>query len=217
MMRMAHSPYQVGPDAPCAPSTDVWEAMSEAQRQRVLSALPSELPRAGPPEGDQHQLPKARSREVLREYFLRRGRSVYLGSELPVYYPDECVFAPDLIAVLDVDDHPREHWVVSHEGRGLDFVLEIHVEGDRTKDYETNVERFARLGVPEYLVYDSGHGRPGLEPSRAGSATRPGGSATRRPPGREAPRARRRPRRGPTKLHTPETGPSRRELLRPRR
>jgi len=128
--------------------------MSADERQRVLDSLPSELPRATPPEGDQHHIPKARSREVLREYFRRRGRSVYLGSELPVYYPDEPVFAPDLIAILDVPDHPREHWMVDHEGRGLDFVLEIHVKGDRKKDYETNVERFARLGVSEYFLYD---------------------------------------------------------------
>jgi hypothetical protein len=64
------------------------------------------------------------------------------------------MFAPDLIAILDVDDHPRPSWMVSHEGRGLDFVLEIHVKGDRTKDYETNVTRYARLGIPEYFLYD---------------------------------------------------------------
>jgi hypothetical protein len=69
------------------------------------------------------------------------------------------MFAPDLIVVLDVVDHPRRHWTVSHEGRGLDFVLEIHVSGDKANDYEGNVERYARLGIPEYFLFDPPRGR----------------------------------------------------------
>jgi vacuolar-type H+-ATPase subunit I/STV1 len=79
---------------------------------------------------------------------------VYLGSELPVYYPAERRFAPDLLAVLDAEPHPRGKWVVSHEGKGLDWVLEVHVGGDRKKDAEYNVKRYARLGIPEYFIYD---------------------------------------------------------------
>lgn len=41
---------------------------------------------------------------------------------------------------------------MSDEGRGLDFVLEILVSGERQKDCERNVERYARLGIPEYFV-----------------------------------------------------------------
>lgn len=124
-----------------------------------MDTLPSEFPRTQPPEGDEHQLPKERSKLTLREFFRRRGRSVYLGSELPVYYPDEPMFAPDLIAILDVEEGPRDHWTVSHEGKGLDFVLEIHVSGDRQKDYERNVSRYARLGIPEYFLFDPPLGR----------------------------------------------------------
>jgi hypothetical protein len=40
--------------------------------------------------------------------------------------------------------------VVSAEGKGLDWVLEVHVGGDRKKDAERNVARYARLGIPEY-------------------------------------------------------------------
>ena len=43
--------------------------------------------------------------------------------------------------------------MVSHEGEGLDFVLEVRVSGDRTKDFETNVKRYARLGIPEYFAF----------------------------------------------------------------
>lgn len=145
--------YEVDPLDPRAPSRSVWEQLDDAERKRVVDSLPSELPRASPPEGDPHRLPKKGALESLEEYFRRRGRSVYLSSELPVYYPDEPVFAPDLLAVLDVETHPRERWVVAAEARGLDFVLEIHVSGERQKDLAHNVERYARLGIPEYFVF----------------------------------------------------------------
>lgn len=119
----------------------------------MVASLPSEIPRALPPEGDAHRLPTKRALESLEEFFRRRGRSVYLSSELPVYYPGEPVFAPDLIAVLDVDPRARDKWVVSDEGRGLDVVLEVYVSGERQKDLETNVARYARLGIPEYFVF----------------------------------------------------------------
>ena len=64
------------------------------------------------------------------------------------------MFAPDVIAVLDVDPHPRQRWVVLHEGKGLDFALEITLAGDRKKDLEDNVVRYAALGIPEYFVLD---------------------------------------------------------------
>ncbi|HHH30632.1 MAG TPA: Uma2 family endonuclease [Polyangiaceae bacterium] len=151
---MVASSYVFDPADPRAPSQEVWDALTDEARREIVANLPSEIPRAGPPEGDPHSWPKARAREALGQWFRSKGRSVYLGSELPVYYPDEPMFAPDLIAVLDVETHHRMAWVVSDEGKGLDFVLEIHVSGDRHKDAVVNVERLARLGVPEYFFYE---------------------------------------------------------------
>jgi hypothetical protein len=99
---------------------------------------------------------KVRTREVLGGFFSRMGRKVYLACELPVYYPGEPMFAPDVIAVMDVEPHERMRWVVSAEGKGLDLALEIHVAGERRKDLERNVERFARLGIREYFLFDRG-------------------------------------------------------------
>jgi Uma2 family endonuclease len=146
--------YELNFDAPLAPTTEQWEAMSEDERARVVDALPSSIPRLHLPEGDFHRIPKARALSSLSEYFRRLRRRVYLSSELPVYYPGERVFGPDVFAVLDVEPHPREKWVVSLEGRGLDFVLEVHVAGHRAKDLVDNVARYARLGIPEYFVYE---------------------------------------------------------------
>ena len=151
---MEEPTWTVDPDDPRAPPQAVWDALSAEARARVVAQLPSEVPRATPPEGDAHFHPKRTAREALDAWFRRKGRSIYLASELPVYYPDEPMFAPDLIAVLDVETHDRARWMVSEEGRGLDFVLEIHVSGDARKDLEVNVERLARLGVPEYFVFE---------------------------------------------------------------
>jgi Uma2 family endonuclease len=130
--------------------------MSEAERARVVEALPGEVTwdEMAMPEGDLHSQAKLGALQALKGYFSRQRRRVYLGSELPVYYPAERRFAPDLLAVLDAETHPRNKWVVSHEGKGLDWVLEVHVGGDRKKDAEYNVRRYARLGIPEYFVYD---------------------------------------------------------------
>jgi len=146
-------------DDPRAPTQAQWDAMTPEERRAVVASLPSEPERALPPEGDGHRVPKKRAFEALDEFFRRRGRQVYLSSELPIYYPDEPMFAPDLLAVLDVEPHHRDKWTVSEEGRGLDFVLEIHVSGDRAKDLEQNVERYARLGIPEYFVFLPRRGR----------------------------------------------------------
>ena len=144
-----------------APSAEQWETLSAAERAEVVAALPGEVTDAemSPPEGDRHFRAKVRTLDVLRRYFTRQRRRIYLAAELPIYYPAEPRFAPDLLAVLDVEDLERDKWVVSAEGKGLDWVLEVHVGGDRKRDAEFNVARYARLGIPEYFVYDRARNR----------------------------------------------------------
>jgi Uma2 family endonuclease len=167
------NPYRVDPDDPRAPSLEVWQQLRPAERARIIAELPSEVD-LGPPEGDAHRVPRQRALEALEAFFKRAGRSVYFSSELPVYYPGERLFAPDLIAVLDVEPHERASWVVAQEGRGLDFVLEVTLSGSRRKDLEENVVRFAGLGIPEYFVFDRPQRRIlGYRLSQAGSAYDP--------------------------------------------
>jgi Uma2 family endonuclease len=144
-----------------APSAEEWHALSPAERAKVAAALPGEVTDAemSPPEGDRHFKAKTRALGALRSYFTRQRRKIYLAAELPTYYPAEPRFAPDLLAVLDAEDGERDKWVVSAEGKGLDRVLEIHVGGDRKKDAEHNVARYARLGIPEYFLYDRARNR----------------------------------------------------------
>ncbi|MFO0590177.1 MAG: Uma2 family endonuclease [Polyangiaceae bacterium] len=153
-------PYVIDPDDPRAPPMDVWNAMTEAERRRVAEALPSDftLDFLPPPEGDRHLNPKVAAIDTLGRHFRRVGRQVYVSGELPIYYPGERVFSADLIAVLDVPLHERDRWLVAQEGKGPDFALEIHVRGERRKDMVKNVERYARLGIPEYFVFDRARG-----------------------------------------------------------
>lgn len=150
--------YRIDPDDPRAPPQEVWDRLSSRERARILEELPSEFPvsEANPPEGDPHFEAKVQTRLTLGGFFSRTGRKVYLACELPVYYPGERMFAPDVIAVVGVEPHQRMHWVVSAEGKGLDLALEVHVAGDRRKDLTRNVERFARLGIREYFLFDRG-------------------------------------------------------------
>jgi len=146
---------------PMAPSVEEWEVLSPAERAAVAAALPGEVTdgEMAMPEGERHFQAKIRALDALRGYFKRQRRRVYLAAEMPTYYPAEPRFAPDLFAVLEADDTVRDKWVVSAEGKGLDWVLEVHVGGDRKKDAEHNVARYARLGIPEYFLYDRASNR----------------------------------------------------------
>ncbi|MGC4118231.1 MAG: Uma2 family endonuclease [Myxococcales bacterium] len=146
---------------PMAPTQEEWDSLSPEERSEVVAALPGEVTEAemAPPEGDRHFKAKTRALGALRGFFAKQRRRVYLAAELPVYYPNAPRFAPDLLAVLDAEDHERDKWLVSAEGKGLDWVLEVHVGGDRKKDAERNVIRYAQLGIPEYFLYDRAKSR----------------------------------------------------------
>ena len=153
-------PYAIDPDDPRAPTEEQWAQMSDEERARVVAMLPAEVPfELFMPEGDPHRKAKSRALDALDSFFKRIGRRVYVSSELAVYYPGQARFAPDVLAVLDVETHERDKWVVASEGKGLDLVLEIHVSGDVKKDYERNRIRYARLGIAEYFLFDRTKGR----------------------------------------------------------
>ena len=155
MVQPLSTSYLFDPADPRAPSDAQWQQMLPDQRARVVAMLPAEVPfELLPNEGDPHRKAKQGALDALDGFFRRTGRKVYLSSELAIFYPAEPRFSPDLIAVTDVEHHDRMKWVVADEGKGLDFVLEVHVAGDRRKDEKTNVERYARLGIPEYFYFD---------------------------------------------------------------
>jgi Uma2 family endonuclease len=139
-----------------APSLAAWAAMSEAQRQAVLATLePMPQHEALPPEGDAHIDAWMDAANALGNWFRAKRRRAYIGRGITVYAPERVRFAPDLFVVLDAEPGPRRTWVVNREGRALDFVLEAHARGKRTKNADRNVTRYAELGIPEYVIYDA--------------------------------------------------------------
>lgn len=147
-------------EVPVTPSVEDWRRLGPREREahidRVHAALEDlrELMSGGLP----HSTAKMGAISVLGDFFQRIGRRVFLAAELPVLYPGEPAFDPDVLAVRDVEDlgyeDTRQAWVVADEGRGPDWILEILVRGNRNKALVRNVARYARLGVSEYFVYD---------------------------------------------------------------
>src|SRR5690606_12487064 len=86
----------VDPEDPRAPPQDIWARLSEEQRQHVIDSLPSEFPpsEAQPPEGDQHTDAVYGARTALRRFFGKMGRNIYVGTNLPIYYPGRSMFSP---------------------------------------------------------------------------------------------------------------------------
>ncbi|MBM4321308.1 MAG: Uma2 family endonuclease [Deltaproteobacteria bacterium] len=148
------------PEEPRALTTEEWQSMSPREQQAFLKRVNAILTEQAwlSPEARAHGRAKNAALDRLGQHFSRLGTRIYLADEMAVHYPGEAVFVPDILAVLDVEDPGDEDerlaWVVADEGRGLDLVLEVLYRGSRTKDLVRNVERYARLGIGEYFVYD---------------------------------------------------------------
>ena len=145
---------------PMVPSVEAWRTMTPAERMRFQVEVNAAITEAAHlmSEGQPHKRAKSRTMDALGLHFKTIGRAIYLAEELTVLYPGERPFAPDILAVLDVepsnDDDERLSWVVADEGKGIDLVIEVLHRGRRDKDLINNVERYARLGITEYFVYD---------------------------------------------------------------
>lgn len=148
------------PALPLCPSVEAWRAMPPTARERFLAevnaALSADIEAMA--ESRPHSRAKSKALDKLSQHFRLSGRKIYLATEMAVLYPDEVPFVPDILVVLDVEDpgdaDERTGWVVADEGKGLDMVLEIFHKSKESKDFTENVERYARLGIPEYFIYD---------------------------------------------------------------
>src|SRR5262245_58581776 len=128
---------------PVGPTVEAWRAMAPAERERFLLEVLDALsdPQSAMSEGRPHKKIKTRALDMLGLHFKAMGRIVYLAEEMAVVYPGEEVFAPDLLAVVGVEEPEEDErmaWVVADEGKGLDVVLEIVHRGDRDKDLVQN-------------------------------------------------------------------------------
>ena len=157
---MTTGPQQVVASLPIVPDAGAWRAMSEEARVAFIVRCMDQLSEAALAmgEGRPHSTAKARVLDLLRQHYQRTNRLIYLAPDLMVLYPNEPPIDPDIIAVLGVPD-PGENdtrlcWSVVDEGKGVDLVIEVLHRGNARKDLVQNVDRYARLGIREYFVYD---------------------------------------------------------------
>src|ERR1700736_6134003 len=96
--RPPQTPHRPAP--PLAPSVEQWRAMSEAERARLIDEVHealTETPLEMMSKGRPHQTAQEAIIDQLSLYFARIRRKIYLASELPVLYPGEESFDPDIL------------------------------------------------------------------------------------------------------------------------
>ena len=83
--------------------------------------------------------------------------STYVAISLLLYYTEgepADVVAPDLFVARGVPNRHRDWYKVWEEGKVPDFVLEVSSEETAEENLGRNMETYARIGIPEYCVYD---------------------------------------------------------------
>ena len=107
-------------------------------------------------ETDFQRKPLTYAVDALDIYF-QDCPEVYVSGNLFIYYEEDnpkAVVAPDVFVVIGADKHDRRTYRLWEEPKGPDFVLEITSQSTRTQDQGTKRERYAALGVQEYIQYD---------------------------------------------------------------
>ena len=123
----------------------------------------------------------------------RGRRDVFVGSDQFVYwdpaYPrtntENPPAAPDVYVAFDVANRHRSSYVVWEEGKPPDFVLEVVSPSSRGRDVKEKPGIYAKIGVPEFFLYDPGdeHGEtlPHVAPPLVGFELRGGRGGEYRP------------------------------------
>ena len=124
----------------------------------------------------------------------RSRRDVFVGSDQflywdPDYHPrtntENPPAAPDVYVAFDVANRHRSSYVVWEEGKPPDFVLEIVSPSSRRRDVKEKPGIYAKIGVPEFFLYDPGDDDeqplPHVPPALAGFELRGGRGGEYRP------------------------------------
>ncbi len=84
--------------------------------------------------------------------------NTFVGSDLLLLYDkedeDRDAVAPDVFVVFGVPDKDRDSYEVRKEGKVPDFVLEVASKGTYRKDLGSKKDKYQRMGVREYCVFD---------------------------------------------------------------
>ena len=109
------------------------------------------------PDNDWQRIVLHGQRAMLSERYAR-DPNAYVGIDLLLLYDREDkereVVAPDVFVVFGVPDRARDSYKVSNEGKVPDFVLEVASKGTYKKDVGSKKDKYERMGVREYCVFD---------------------------------------------------------------
>ena len=89
--------------------------------------------------------------------FLRDEPDVYVAGNLFIYYEQgnpRSVVAPDVFVVRGVAKRKRKTYRLWEEGRAPCFVIEVSSASTRDEDLEGKMQKYADLGVEEYVLFD---------------------------------------------------------------
>lgn len=93
---------------------------------------------------------------ALRAHF-KGDPNVYVIGNLFLYYErgnPKAVLCPDIFVAKGVKKKPRRSYKLWEEGRIPCFVAELTSENTYQDDLKSKKDRYAQLGVEEYLLYD---------------------------------------------------------------
>lgn len=118
-------------------------------------------------ETDLHIHWMIRVRDILKRHY--RGQRVYVASNLFLYYTKglpQHVVAPDIFVVKDCDPGFRRVYKLWEEQQPPNVVFEITSRETRREDESFKPEKYGRIGVKEYFIYDPSNDY--LEPALQG-------------------------------------------------
>ena len=104
------------------------------------------------------QMPVVHGQRAMLSEHYSDDPNAYVGIDLLLLYDSENrereVVAPDVFVVFGVPDRARDSYRVLNEGKVPDFVLEVASKGTYKKDVGSKKDKYERMGVREYCVFD---------------------------------------------------------------
>ncbi len=108
-------------------------------------------------ETDLHTEEIIRMRQMLKGQFALRP-DVYVSGNILMYYEEGNIHAsvsPDILVSFGIGKKRRRTYKTWEEGKPPDFVMEFSSKGTYRDDLDNKVELYAKIGIPEYFLYDA--------------------------------------------------------------
>ena len=108
-------------------------------------------------ETDLHIEEIIRMRHILKAQYADKP-DVYISGNIMMYYEEGNIHAsvsPDILVSFGIGKKRRRTYKTWEEGKPPDFVMEFSSKGTYRDDLDNKVELYAKIGIPEYFLYDA--------------------------------------------------------------